>query len=104
MGAGGKLDASKVKVSDISKTNNCHLATAVRKRLRKMHVQKGVKAVYSVEIQKEGSLRMTDGQNFKKSFYGTCSYMPGLFGLYCAETVIRHLLKSNVECRVSNDD
>lgn len=104
MGAGGKLDASKVKVSDISKTNNCHLATAVRKRLRKMHVQKGVKAVYSVEIQKEGSLRMTDGQNFKKSFYGTCSYMPGLFGLYCAETVIRHLLKSNVECQTSNDD
>ena len=104
MGAGGKLDASKVKVSDISKTNNCHLATAVRKRLRKMHVQKGVKAVYSVEIQKEGSLRMTDGQNFKKSFYGTCSYMPGLFGLYCAETVIRHLLKSNVERQTSNDD
>lgn len=103
MGAGGKLDASKVKVSDISKTNNCHLATAVRKRLRKMHVQKGVKAVYSVEIQKEGSLRMTDGQNFKKSFYGTCSYMPGLFGLYCAETVIRHLLKSNVEGQTSND-
>jgi tRNA threonylcarbamoyladenosine dehydratase len=93
MGAGGKLDASKVKVSDISKTHNCHLATAVRKRLRKMHVQKGVKAVFSTEIQKETSLKMTDGQNFKKSFYGTSSYMPGLFGLYCAETVIRHLLK-----------
>lgn len=104
MGAGGKLDASKVKVSDISKTNNCHLATAVRKRLRKMYVQKGVKAVYSTEIQKEGSLRMTDGQNFKKSFYGTCSYMPGLFGLYCAETVIRYLLKSNIEPQTSNED
>lgn len=94
MGAGGKLDASKVKVSDISKTHNCHLATAVRKRLKKMHVQKGVKAVFSTEIQQSGSLKMTDGQNFKKSFYGTSSYMPGLFGLYCAETVIRHLLKT----------
>ncbi len=93
MGAGGKLDASKVKVSDISKTHNCHLATAVRKRLKKMHVQKGVKAVFSTEIQKVDSLKMTDGQNFKKSFYGTSSYMPGLFGLYCAETVIRYLLK-----------
>jgi len=69
------------------------LATAVRKRLKKMHVQKGVKAVFSTEIQNEKSLKMTDGQNFKKSFYGTSSYMPGLFGLYCAETVIRHLLK-----------
>lgn len=95
MGAGGKMDASKVKVSDISKTHNCHLATAVRKRLRKMHVQKGVKAVFSTEIQDEGSLKMTDGLNFKKSFYGTSSYMPCLFGLYAAETVIRHLLKKS---------
>jgi tRNA A37 threonylcarbamoyladenosine dehydratase len=93
MGAGGKMDASKVKVADISKTHNCHLATAVRKRLKKMHVRKGVKAVFSTEIQDEKSLKMTDGKNFKKSFYGTSSYMPGLFGLYCAETVIRYLLK-----------
>lgn len=94
MGAGGKMDASKVKVTDISKSHNCHLATAVRKRLRKMFVQKGVKVVFSTEIQDEGSLRMTDGLNFKKSFYGTNSYMPGLFGLYAAETVIRYLLKN----------
>ncbi|RZJ25787.1 MAG: tRNA threonylcarbamoyladenosine dehydratase, partial [Flavobacterium sp.] len=45
------------------------------------------------EIQDLDSLKMTNGQNFKKSFYGTSSYMPGLFGLYAAETVIRYLLK-----------
>jgi hypothetical protein len=28
---------------------------------------------------------MTDGSNYKKSFYGTNSYMPGLFGLYAAK-------------------
>jgi hypothetical protein len=48
--------------------------------------------VFSSEIQDESSLRMTDGSNFKKSFYGTNSYT-GLFGLYAAETVIRYLLK-----------
>ena len=39
------------------------------------------------------SIKTTDGTNFKKSFYGTNSFMPGLFGLYTAETVIRYLLK-----------
>ena len=93
MGAGGKMIASKVKVADISSTENCFLAKAIKKRLREVKIDKGVKVVYSSEIQQEGSLRVTDGKNYKKSFYGTNSYMPGLFGLHAAETVIRFLLK-----------
>ncbi|RKS23256.1 tRNA A37 threonylcarbamoyladenosine dehydratase [Flavobacterium endophyticum] len=93
MGAGGKMEAAKVKVSDISKTKNCYLAKAIKRRLKEVKIDKGVKAVYSSEIQDTSSLRMTDGKNFKKSFYGTNSYMPGLFGLHAAETVIRYLLK-----------
>lgn len=93
MGAGGKMEAAKVKVSDISKTKNCYLAKAIKRRLKEVKIDKGVKAVYSSEIQDVSSLRMTDGKNFKKSFYGTNSYMPGLFGLHAAETVIRYLLK-----------
>jgi tRNA A37 threonylcarbamoyladenosine dehydratase len=93
MGAGGKMIASKVVVRDISKTEVCPLAKVVRKRLKKMGVNKGVKAVFSLEKPDEGSLKMTDGSNFKKSFYGTNSYMPGLFGLHAAETVIRYILK-----------
>lgn len=92
MGAGGKMDASKVKVLDISKTKNCYLAKAIKRRLKEVKIDKGVKAVFSSEIQDSTSLRMTDGKNFKKSFYGTNSYMPGLFGLHAAETVIRYLL------------
>lgn len=94
MGAGGKLEAAKVKVADISKTENCMLAKAIKKRLRKeAKIDKGIKVVFSSEIQDPKSLVKTDGKNFKKSFYGTSSYMPGLFGLYAAETAIRHLLK-----------
>lgn len=93
MGAGGKMEASKVKVDDISNTKSCFLARVIRKRLKEVKIDKGVKVVYSTEIQDETSLKTTDGKNFKKSFYGTNSYMPGLFGLYAAETVIRHLLK-----------
>lgn len=93
MGAGGKMEASKVKVADISNTENCFLAKAIKKRLKAVKIDKGVKVVFSSEIQDESSLKITDGSNFKKSFYGTNSYMPALFGLYAAETVIRHLLK-----------
>ena len=94
MGAGGKMEAAKVKVADISNTENCFLAKAIKKRLKEVKIDKGIKVVYSSEIQDESSLVKTDGKNYKKSFYGTNSYMPGLFGLFCAETVIRHLLKT----------
>lgn len=93
MGAGGKMEAAKVKVADISSTENCFLAKAIKKRLKEVKIDKGVKVVFSSEIQDEASLKTTDGKNYKKSFYGTNSYMPGLFGLFAAETVIRHLLK-----------
>jgi tRNA A37 threonylcarbamoyladenosine dehydratase len=92
MGAGGKMEASKVKVADITNTVNCMFAKTIRRRLKEHKIDK-LKVVFSSEIQDETSLKMTDGSNYKKSFYGTNSYMPGLFGLYAAETVIRYLLK-----------
>lgn len=97
MGAGGKLDPAKVMVRDISKTHNCYLAKQVRKRLKKDHINKGVRCVFSNEIQNEESLKMTDGTNFKRSFYGTISFMPAIFGLYAAAEVINYLIKKNQE-------
>lgn len=96
MGAGGKMEAAKVKVADIKNTENCFLAKTIKKRLKEVKIDKGVKVVFSSEIQDENSLQKTDGKNFKKSFYGTNSYMPALFGLYAAETVIRYLLKKEI--------
>ena len=93
MGAGGKYQASKVKVTDISKTEYCPLAKTVRKRLRKEGVSKGVKVVFSTEEPDQSSLKMTDGSNFKKSFFGTNSWIPALFGLHSAETVVKYLIK-----------
>jgi len=93
MGAGGKYEAAKVRVNDISKTEYCPLAKTVRKRLKKEGISKGVKVVYSIEKPDHESLKLTDGKNFKKSFFGTNSWMPALFGLHSAETVITHLLR-----------
>jgi len=95
MGAGGKLDPSKVSVETLDKTHNCKLAHHVKKRLKRKGITgfRRIKAVYSSEIQLKDSLKLTDGTNFKRSFYGTISYMPGLFGLYGAAEVIKHLTK-----------
>lgn len=95
MGAGGKMDPSKVLVRDISKTRNCFLAKQVRKRLKKEHINKGFRCVFSTELQDETSLKMTDGADFKRSYYGTISYMPAIFGLYAAAEVINYLLKTS---------
>jgi tRNA threonylcarbamoyladenosine dehydratase len=93
MGAGGKYEASKVTVKDISKTEFCPLAKNIRRRLKKAGIDKGIKAVYSTEIPDSKSLKLTDGTNFKKSFYGTNSWMPALFGLHAAETVVKYIIK-----------
>ncbi|WP_214983618.1 tRNA threonylcarbamoyladenosine dehydratase [Tenacibaculum dicentrarchi] len=92
MGAGGKLDASKVVVKDISKTKNCKMARALKKRLKERKVNKGITAVYSEEVQIAESLQLTNGANFKKSFYGTISYMPAAFGLQASSYVINKIL------------
>ena len=93
MGAGGKLDPTKIETRDISRVVNCKMATHIRKRLKKEKINKGIKAVFSSELQRKDSLKMTDGSNFKKSFYGTISYIPALFGLHAAAYVIQYLAK-----------
>jgi tRNA A37 threonylcarbamoyladenosine dehydratase len=91
-GAGGKMDPSQVKVASLENSYNCKLAAHVKKRLRKKEIGfKSVRAVFSSEIQQKSSLKMTNGANFKRSFYGTVSYMPALFGLVGAADVIRYL-------------
>ncbi|MDM1397464.1 tRNA threonylcarbamoyladenosine dehydratase [Myroides odoratimimus] len=92
MGAGGKMMANKIVIKDISKTDVCPLAKQIRKRLKKEGISSGVKAIFSTEKPDESSLKMTDGSNFKKSFFGTNSWMPALFGLNSAEHVVRYIL------------
>lgn len=92
MGAGGKMDVSQVKVMSIWATENDGIAYQIRKRLKKKNAQRKFPVVCSTEQVKEESLAFTDGENFKKTFYGTISYMPAIFGLYMAEYVIRKLI------------
>lgn len=93
MGAGAKLDPTQLKVVDISKTWNCPFAQQVRKSLKKFNIRKGIKVVFSPEPPIKESLMMTDGTNYKKSAYGTISYLPAVFGAVASSVAIRDLMK-----------
>jgi tRNA A37 threonylcarbamoyladenosine dehydratase len=93
MGAGGRMDPTMIRIVDISKTFNCNFAQQVRKNLKKEGIYKGIKAVFSSEEQMKESLMLTDGSNYKKSAYGTMSYLPAVFGATCASVVIRDLIE-----------
>lgn len=92
MGAGAKLDPTQLRVVDISKTYNCPFAQQIRKNLKNLGIKKGVKVVFSPEEPIKESLMLTDGKNYKKSAYGTISYMPATFGAVTASVAIRRLM------------
>ena len=91
MGAGAKTDITKIRIADISKTFNCPLAFVVRKRLRRMGIRKGLKAVFSEELPDRNAIVGCEEKN-KKSNAGTISYIPAVFGCACAQAVISDLL------------
>ncbi len=92
MGAGGKLDPSKIEITDISKTYQCALARTVRDRLKKSKIYKGVTVVFSTEpVRKEAVIEISDERN-KRSTTGTISYIPAVFGCYLASAVIRKIV------------
>lgn len=92
MGAGAKLDPTKLQVVDISKTYNCPFAQQIRKNLRDYGIKKGLTVVFSPEEPIKESLMLTDGKNYKKSAYGTISYLPATFGAVVASVAIRSLI------------
>ena len=96
MGAGGKLDPTKLRTTDLLDTRECYLAALVRKRIRRLGVGRGIKAVFSLEKVRDESLILTDGSNYKKSAYGTISYLPAAFGGACASVVIRDILDEEI--------
>ena len=81
MGAGNKMDPSKFKVDDISKSSVCPLAKVMRRELKQRGIT-GVKCVYSTEeaIKHEGTV------------IGSIAYVPSVAGLMLASEVIRDLL------------
>lgn len=91
MGAGAKLDATKIRIADLSKSYNCPLAYILRKKLRKEGISKGFKVVFSEELPDRDAIVPMEERN-KKSQVGTISYLPAVFGCVCAQAALEHLI------------
>lgn len=87
MGAGGRLDPSKVGYQDLWETREDGLARAVRQRLRKMGLKRPLRVVASTEPPRATSVIHLDDVN-KRSSYGTLATIPALFGIYLAAYAI----------------
>lgn len=83
MGAGNKLDPLKFQVADISETHTCPMARKIRKELRKIGIEKGLKVVFSTEIP-----------IIRHYPPGSISFVPSVMGLIVAGEVIRDLIKN----------
>ena len=93
MGAGNRLDPSRIKLGDISKTAMCPLARIMRKRLHKLGIRTGILTVYSDEPAAAPLPPVpVEGPGRARAVNGTISYMPPLFGLMLAGEVLRRLL------------
>ncbi|MBM3434137.1 MAG: tRNA threonylcarbamoyladenosine dehydratase [Bacteroidetes bacterium] len=93
MGAGGRVDPSKIQIAPLQESYNCPFAKHVRKRLQREYgIRKGFPVVFSSELANKDSVRLTDGSNFKKSFYGTSAWIPAAFGLHVASYTVRQLM------------
>lgn len=93
MGAGARLDPSKIEYALLSKTFHCGLARAVRTRLRKMGIKQDIPVVFSTEVPCSTAVEEVSGERNKRTTVGTVSYMPAMFGCYLASYVIRKLIE-----------
>lgn len=90
MGAGGRVDPSKVGYHDISDTREDGLARVVRQRLRKQGIRAGLTVVASTERPERHSVIPLDEPN-KRSSFGTIASIPAIFGIFLANHVIRKI-------------
>ncbi|MCG6942584.1 MAG: tRNA threonylcarbamoyladenosine dehydratase [Thiohalocapsa sp.] len=99
MGAGGRLDPTRIRVSDLMDTRECRLAREVRRLLRRAGHERGVLAVWSDEPSLPPLPPEPTGRGRDRAVNGTISYMPALFGLTLAGVVVRRLLAGNAAAR-----
>lgn len=98
MGAANKWDPSAICVGDLFATQNCRLARIMRKELRQRGVKSDVEVVYSTEgFRPLGAGRRLEadvngGYQQRRAPLGSVSWIPAIFGLTMAGTVIPKVL------------
>ena len=97
MGAGNRLDPSRIQLSSIKKSHNCPLARRVRKFLGRRGIKADFPCVWSSELplRPEEEADTPDEIIFQRGrqrqTVGSVSYLPAIMGMYAASWVIREI-------------
>jgi tRNA A37 threonylcarbamoyladenosine dehydratase len=91
MGAGNRLDPTRLKVADISATRGCPLARLVRRGLKARGITTGLTVVYSEEppLPARPFPDLVPGERQPP---GSMVFVPAVAGLMLASLVVRNLL------------
>lgn len=99
MGAGGKLDPTKVTITSLNQTHGDPLAREMRKALRRLNSPLNYPVVYSTEavVKKGLQHQPVEGNDVSASgraraVNGAISYMPNIFGMMMAGHIIKSTL------------
>ena len=92
LGTGNKLDASRLRICDISKTEGCPIARVMRKELRKLGVNH-LDVVFSPEeaVKAEQHEAPPPG---RRSVPGSVVWVPAAAGLLLAQHVVLRLIEN----------
>ena len=90
MGAGNKLDATALRVADISETSVCPLARIMRRELKKRGIDH-VKVVFSTEPALVPA--PTEEPTARRSTPGSTAFVPAVAGLILAGEVIKDIAR-----------
>lgn len=91
MGTGNKLDPTKLKITDLQKTEYCPLAKVMRYELKKRNIRH-IKVLSSTEVL-DNHPKIKDETNQNKVIIGSISFVPSTGGLLIASEVIKDLIK-----------
>lgn len=94
MGAGNRIDASRVKVASLHQTQGCRLAREMRQRLRELKAGLKYPVVYSDEpVYSPPRVTHLSGEPYReKSTNGTISYLPAMIGVLLAGELLKSML------------
>lgn len=98
MGAGGRMDPSKVVLTDLWQTRDDGLARTVRQRLRKLGLRHPLVVAASTELPRSGAVIELDDRN-KRSSYGTVAMVPSTFGIFMAAHVVNCLCSEKLQSK-----
>lgn len=116
MGAGAKTDPTKIRIDLLSKTRNCPLARAVRRRLRSHNFPTDIRCVFSEELPVDPATETVCGSGdcpcardrakfcadhdeapidwcgLKKQINGALAHITGIFGFMLAGMIINDIM------------